>query len=189
MIAGLSNQTSFVFRPRLVTEPLGSDNSSTAISATRFYTCQHRIVLRQLQKELSDTFASAKDIKPGFVESCVYLRACIDEAMRLCPPNPTIIPRLVGPGGINVLDQHISEGLYVGVSKFSTNRNKGYFERLYDLVAERWIADHVTGRSEESINRAQVAVQPFSVCPQTVYWEVPGFVGGFLRSCKAFLLV
>ena len=86
--------------------------------------------------------------------------------MRLCPPSPTNIPRLVGPGGINVVGQHISKGLYVGVPNFSLFRNQEYFERPHDFIPERWIANPTMGRNEESIKRAQAAFQPFSVGPR-----------------------
>ena len=166
MIAGASNWIHFVLGLMLIEESKGSDTSSTAVSAALFYICHHPAVQRKLLKELSDAFASAKDIKPVSTENCKYLRACLEEAMRLCPPSPTNIPRLVGPSGVKVADQHIPEGIYVGVPNFTVFRNQECFERPHDFFPERWIADPAVGRSEETIKPLKATFMPFSLGPR-----------------------
>lgn len=61
----------------LIARFLDSDTSCTARNATLFYICQHPLVLRRLQKELSKTFASAKDIEPHFAENRQAGPGCI----------------------------------------------------------------------------------------------------------------
>ena len=86
--------------------------------------------------------------------------------MRLYPPSPINIHRLVGPGGAKVGDQHVSEGIYIGVPNFTIFRNQECFERPHDFVPERWIADPAIGRSEETMKPLKATFIPFSLGPR-----------------------
>ena len=143
---------------------LGSDTTSTAITATFFYLSRHPSALEKLHQELTLTFASVDDIHPRGAETCTYLRACIDEAMRLSPPAPTNIPRLVGSGGIHVVDRIVPEGAFIGVPNFAIFRNELYFDHPHSYKPERWIVN--AKHTEEEVRRAQAAFWPFSLGPR-----------------------
>jgi cytochrome P450 len=85
--------------------------------------------------------------------------------MRLCPPAPTNIPRLVGVGGITVLNTHYPGGVCIGVPNFTLFRNATYFEEPHAYIPERWIVDPDT-HNEESVKRAYSAFKPFSIGPR-----------------------
>ncbi|KAI3320504.1 cytochrome P450 [Xylariaceae sp. AK1471] len=144
----------------------GSDTSSSALTATVFYLSRHPAAMRKLRSELTTCFQQASDIEPRAAENCRYLRACIDEAMRLSPPAPTNIPRVVGEGGISIDGEHFQSGVYVGVPNFTLFRNGNYFESPHTYKPERWIVDPRTGVTEEDVKRAQAAFQPFSLGPR-----------------------
>ncbi|KAH8198346.1 hypothetical protein TruAng_007501 [Truncatella angustata] len=144
----------------------GSDTSTTAINTTLFYVVNHPRVLRKLERELYQCFPKLDDIQPMTAESCRYLRACLDEAMRLCPSVPSSIPRVVDQGGIKVLDEDIPAGMWVSVPHFTIFRNAKYFDRPHDFIPERWIADEGTDYSPEDVKLAQTAFQPFSIGPR-----------------------
>jgi cytochrome P450 len=122
--------------------------------------------MKKLHAELRSRFQKASEIEPRAAESCRYLRACIDEAMRLSPPAPTNIPRVVGDGGIEIDGEHFRAGVYVGVPNFTIFRNEDYFDSPHDYVPERWIVDPETGVTEDHVKRAQAAFQPFSLGPR-----------------------
>lgn len=133
----------------------GSDTSSSSLTTTMFYHVQQPTVLEKLQTDLRASFPTFFSIQPVAAENHGYLRACIDEAMRLSPPAPTNIPRVVGQGGIKVVNEHIPENVYVGVPNFSIFRDEHSFTKPHDYIPERWILDPVNGVSEESVKRVQ----------------------------------
>ncbi|KAI1302459.1 cytochrome P450 [Xylaria venustula] len=144
----------------------GSDTSSSALTATVFYLSRHPAVMRKLRSEINSTFQRVSDIEPRLTENCRYLRACIDEAMRLSPPAPTNIPRVVGEGGISVGEDHFQPGVYVGVPNFTLFRNSNYYDAPHTYNPDRWIVDTQTGVTEDDVKIAQAAFQPFSTGPR-----------------------
>ncbi|KAL8735807.1 MAG: hypothetical protein Q9166_000671 [cf. Caloplaca sp. 2 TL-2023] len=144
----------------------GSDTSSSSLTATMFYLIHHPAVLEKLQSDLRETFPTLSSIQPVGAENHRYLRACMDEAMRLSPPAPTNIPRAVGQGGIRVVDEQLPENIYVGVPNFAIFRDEHSFTKPHDYMPERWIPDPANGITEESVKRAQQAFQPFSLGPR-----------------------
>lgn len=154
--------------PRSVVDTLvsGSDTLTTAINTTLFHLPHHPGVLRKLDSELRKCFPRLEDIHPNTAENCTYLRACLDEAMRLCPSVPSNIPRIIGEGGIRVIDDELPGGMWVSVPNFTIFRNAKYFDRPHDYIPERWIADESTGYSHEDVKLSQAAFQPFSLGPR-----------------------
>ncbi|KAI0457249.1 cytochrome P450 [Xylaria acuta] len=145
----------------------GSDTSTTAINTTLFYLSNHPRALRKLEKELIKCFPKLEDIHPNTAENCKYLRACLDEAMRLCPSVPSSIPRVVGEGGIRVIDEEVPAGMWVSVPHFTIFRDARYFDRPHDYIPERWIVDEEgTGYTAENVKTSQTAFQPFSLGPR-----------------------
>lgn len=147
----------------------GSDTSATAINTALFYISNHPRARRKLESELLKCFPKLSDIHPNTAENCRYLRACLDEAMRLCPSVPSSIPRVVGDGGIKVVDEEIPAGLWVSVPHFTIFRNAQYFGRPHDYIPERWISDDDGagyGYTAEDVKLAQAAFQLFSLGPR-----------------------
>ena len=91
----------------------GSDTSSTALSGTAHYLTAYPECFSKLKKELRDKFQNVDDIKAGPVlASCIYLKACVDEGLRMSPPLPGVMPRENHGGGY-------VDGIYIpaGVSR------------------------------------------------------------------------
>lgn len=77
----------------------GADTTSTALAGSLFYLSTNPRVSSKLATELLTTFSSAEEIRQGpKLNECRYLRAVIDESMRLAPPVPTDLMRVVTPG-------------------------------------------------------------------------------------------
>ena len=71
---------------------VGGDTTSTAISAALFYLSRDPAALSIVTREIQNAFPDLKSIRQGpALASCTYLRACLDEAMRLSPPAPGTI--------------------------------------------------------------------------------------------------
>lgn len=82
----------------------GSDTTSTALSAAMYYLVRNPDKLETLKEEIRGAFNGVGEIVSGKqLTECNYLKACIDEAMRLAPPVPGLLPREVtAPEGIVV---------------------------------------------------------------------------------------
>lgn len=67
--------------------PAGGDTTATALSALFFYLSRNAEAYSKLANEIRTTFASHAEIKGGpKLASCRYLRASIEEALRMSPP-------------------------------------------------------------------------------------------------------
>lgn len=150
----------------------GSDTTSTAMAATLFYLVRNEHALRKVVEEVRATFSDVEDIAQGpALTSCSYLRACIDEAMRLSPSVGGILPREVMPGGAKIDGHDIPEGTVVGVPHYTIHHNEDYYPSAFDYVPERWQAGAQSSlngvtTTEEGVALAQSAFCPFSVGPR-----------------------
>jgi cytochrome P450 len=145
----------------------GSDTSSTAMSALLFYLTRNPDKLAKLTAELHLHFATMQDIHSGpALNACVYLRACLDEALRLAPPVPTILPRTAMAGGMVIDGELIPEGVNVGTGCWSIHHNPAYYPDPYAFKPERWIADIDEGVTSESVKLAKDAFCAFSIGPR-----------------------
>lgn len=70
-----------------------------------------------------------------------YLRACIDEAMRMLPPTPFNIPRKTPPEGCTILGQHVPGDTSVSMSSFVAHRDEKVFPEPETYRPERWLGE------------------------------------------------
>ncbi|KAF2791120.1 benzoate 4-monooxygenase cytochrome P450 [Melanomma pulvis-pyrius CBS 109.77] len=146
----------------------GSDTSATSLTATMFYLSlpsqAHR--LTKLVREIRSTFQSAEEIVQGpKLASCVYMKACIEEAMRLSPAGPSELARQVRAGGIIIKGDYYPEGTIVGTSAFTSGRNEKIYGDSYTYRPERWIVDEAAGVTQQDVDRARSNFHPFSAGP------------------------
>lgn len=150
----------------------GSDTTSTAMAATIFYLTRNPAALAKVVEEVRSKFTDVEEIKQGAaLNSCTYLRACIDEAMRLSPSVGGLLPREVLAGGMVIAGEHIPAGTVVGTPHYTIHHNAEYYPSPFAYEPERWLAGatrRTTGQvtAEEEVHRAQSAFCPFSVGPR-----------------------
>lgn len=147
----------------------GSHTTSAAITGFFFYIVRYPRVYRKLVTELRETFQSAEEIgtSPDFMAKCEYLRAVIQESMRVCPPGPSEAERTVLKGGAIIAGEHLAEGVTVGVPKWSLAMSEELFGDATTFRPERWIvSDHPDSfNSQEDVNRLKRLYHPFSKGP------------------------
>ncbi|CAK7563498.1 MAG: hypothetical protein SEPTF4163_001367 [Sporothrix epigloea] len=152
----------------------GSDTTSTGMAAAFFYLVRHPEALVKVTREIRQTFASVEDIQSGAtLTGCTYLRACIDEAMRLSPAVGGLLPRQVLTGGMEINGETIPAGTIVGTPHYAIHHNAAYYPQPWAYLPERWIAGStLPGHtkpsivSEEDVALAQSAFCPFSIGPR-----------------------
>lgn len=142
------------------------------MSAAFFFLSHHPASRQRVVEELQATFAHETEIGVGAkLDSCKYLAACIDEAMRLVPSVPNILPRYVQPGGTHVDGEFMPEGTILGCSQYSINRNPMYFPQPESYCPERWLEDEETPLGD--VGAARRAFLPFGTGPRTcVGWKL-----------------
>lgn len=147
----------------------GSDTTSTAMAATLFYLVRHPAALAQATADVRANFTTAEDIHQGpQLNACSYLRACIDEAMRLSPSVGGLLPREVLSGGTVVDGERVPEGIVIGTPHYTIHHNPAYYPEPFAYRPERWIVanEKREGSSEERVVLAQSAFCPFSIGPR-----------------------
>ncbi|KAL9085407.1 MAG: hypothetical protein Q9159_004696 [Coniocarpon cinnabarinum] len=150
----------------------GSDTANTALTSIWYFLAHHKDVLVRLTASIRQSFASVEQISSGHVLSTnTYLRACIDESLRLCPPIPMHLPREVCEGGLDVYGHHFPRGTIVGVPTYALHHSERYFDRPFEYDPSRWLAKGegiITseGNSSEVLARQREAFVPFSIGPR-----------------------
>ncbi|KAI0862067.1 cytochrome P450 [Xylaria cubensis] len=144
----------------------GSDTTATALSATFFYLSRNPECYEKLCTEIRSSFESGQDIKTGpQLAGCRYLRACLDEGMRMSPPVPGTLWRMQDPGDEQplVIDGHvIPKGTLMGVSTYAIHHNEEYFPDSFAFKPERWLAAGTSLEEETAAKRMHDAFAVFS---------------------------
>ncbi|CAD6592292.1 MAG: hypothetical protein ASARMPREDX12_005965 [Alectoria sarmentosa] len=139
----------------------GADTSSTALTAIFFYLTAYPECYATLVHEILSTFSSADEIESGpKVASCRYLRACIDEALRMSPPISGTLWREVCPGGLEVDGNFLPPGTDIGVNPYAVHHNEDLYADSYTFKPERWIPSDQNPK--EAVERARHAFSVYS---------------------------
>jgi cytochrome P450 len=149
----------------------GSDTTSTALAATVHYLLHTPRALEKLTREILTAFPPSTTVEAITSQTASslklpYLRACLDEAMRLSPSVPGLLPREVQSGGATIDGVEVPAGTIVGVPHYTLHRNGKYFSRVDEYWPERWlVGESVAGEvtTREAVDRALGAFCPFSV--------------------------
>ena len=152
----------------------GSDTTSTTLAATLFYLVRTPSALARLTKEVRGAFSQVEEIVSGTeLNGLVYLKACIDEALRLAPAVPGAIPREVMEGGAVVDGVFLPAGTDCGTPVYSIHRQEKYYRAAGDFVPERWLEGATCSASgmewkttQEEVDTARRAFCPFSIGPR-----------------------
>lgn len=145
----------------------GSDTTSTALAATFFYLAHNTEILAQATKEVRNAFDNAEDIVHGSaLTGCRFLRACIDEAMRMSPPVGGGLPRRILPGGLDIEGAHFPGGIDVCVPHYTLHHNASYFPSPFTYDPSRWLPDASSQELAQFHDLALSAFCPFSIGPR-----------------------
>jgi cytochrome P450 len=100
-------------------------------------------VVEELDAALEDEEEDEEDVVVSHdkVKHLPYMRACLDESLRLFPPTPHGLPRETPRDGINILGDYIPGGVSVAVSAFVAHRQEGPFPQADKYIPERWLGE------------------------------------------------
>jgi cytochrome P450 len=144
----------------------GSDTTAISLSGIFFYITGDPWRYQKLVDEILTTFDSPEEIVHGpKLLNCKYLKACVDEGMRLTPPGPSEVPREVLPGGIQIKGEYYPAGTIVSTVNWATSRNQEVYGDPEVFRPERWIVDESTCVTKEEVSRIRVNFHPFLTGP------------------------
>ena len=138
-----------------------TDSDLSTMAATLFYLLNNPTTLTRLEQEIRAKFSRAEDIRFGpQLSSCAWLRACIDEAMRMSPPVPGLLPREVQEGGLHIpsLELSLPAGVKVGVCTYALHHHTEYIKDPFTFDPNRWLQDS----HDQDREALQTIFNPFS---------------------------
>jgi cytochrome P450 len=91
----------------------GSETTSTVLACTTYYLLKNPRIMQQLQDEIRSTFDSYAAISETSTRSLRYLNVVCLEAMRMYPPLPFSLPRVVPEGGDSVDGHYLPAGVRI----------------------------------------------------------------------------
>ena len=143
----------------------GADTSATAMAAIFFYLSRNPDAYARAAAEVRSTFSTVEEITGGAkLNSCRYLRACIDEAMRMSPSVGQTLARESPAGGAVVDGDFIPAGCDVGVPIYAIHHREDIYPDPFTYSPERWMLDD---DEKEAKRDMYSAYNPFSVGPRS----------------------
>ncbi|KAI0393405.1 cytochrome P450 [Xylariaceae sp. FL0594] len=143
----------------------GSETLATCLSATMYLLLKNRHCLAKLKEEVRSAFATDAHITGETTTSTnlPYLRAVIDETLRVLPPSPVGLSRIC-PGAV-VDGRWIPKGVDVSVDVWSLQHSARYWKDPMSFRPERW---YKSNPDEEFADERVVkeAFRPFSAGPR-----------------------
>lgn len=140
----------------------GSDTTAVVLSAVFFYLARRPAVQSRLAREIRSAFAYSRDIRAGAaLHSCRYLRAVVQEALRMTPPVSAEPSREVLEGGTSIDGAgFLPAGTSVSTALYCLSYNRDVFPEPSEFRPERWIVGAET--SADSVALAESGFCAFS---------------------------
>lgn len=119
----------------------GSETTATTLSGATFLLLRNPAAYAKLVREVRTRFIKASDITVEAVNGLEYMIACLQESLRVYPPVPTGLPRVVPAGGDYISGYYVAAGASVYVSQHATHHSSRNFRDPDCYVPERWLGD------------------------------------------------
>ncbi|RDW68613.1 cytochrome P450-20 [Coleophoma crateriformis] len=150
----------------------GSGTTASALAGTTFFLLRNPECYQRLVGEIRSSFLAEEDITMAATSELPYLRACVEEGLRMFPPSPSTLPRFVPEKGAFIDGKWIPGGIAVGVHQLSSGLMESNFHRAMEYLPERWLElpnDSPFAKDDRS------ATQPFSYGPRNCVGKSLGY--------------
>ncbi|KAK1450718.1 averantin oxidoreductase [Colletotrichum cuscutae] len=174
----------------------GSETTATLLAGLTYLLTQKPRVLAKLTTEVRSTFSHPDEITFTGVNSCKYLLACIEEALRVYPPSPQPHHRIVPAGGATVDGVFLPEGTAVSIPIYAASHSPLNWTLPEEFIPERWMTTKDDGNKDGAADEdvdvrlfagdQRDASQPFQVGPRNcigrnlAYAEIKIIMAGLL---------
>ncbi|KAF2246979.1 cytochrome P450 [Trematosphaeria pertusa] len=141
----------------------GSDGTISVLNGTMYHLVRNPDEMALLAAEIRNAFKTEDVINLSALRDLPYLKAVLNEGMRMCNPTPVGAPRIVPPGGGMVSGERLPEGTFVNVHSLTVSRSPKLWYDSDAFRPERWL----DSKSPEFEMDQQNAIQPFGVGPRS----------------------
>ncbi|TVY32984.1 Tryprostatin B 6-hydroxylase [Lachnellula subtilissima] len=120
----------------------GSDTTAIAMNNAMYLLLKNPECLEKLRAELDAVVEPSETvIAYDTIRHLPYLRACLDEALRMFPPSTFGLPRRTPPEGAPILGDFIPGETSVSISAYVAHRDEKVFPEPEKFKPERWLGD------------------------------------------------
>jgi cytochrome P450 len=120
----------------------GSDTTAIAMNNVMFQLLRHPKVLAKLCREIDAVMEPEERVaRYDSVRHLPYLRACLDESLRLFPPSTFGLPRRTPPEGLSIAGTFVPGETSVSISAYVAHRDPNVFPDPEAFVPERWLGE------------------------------------------------
>ncbi|KAL4963616.1 cytochrome P450 [Aspergillus stella-maris] len=117
----------------------GTETNTAVMVSVIYHIYKHPNVLRRLREELDEAVSPDVSTPYQAIATLPYLRACIDEAMRIRPASTQGFPRVVPKGGRMIAGRFVEEGVTVSVPTYTLLQDPTVFPYPFSYKPERWL--------------------------------------------------
>ncbi|KAI1823683.1 benzoate 4-monooxygenase cytochrome P450 [Xylaria intraflava] len=137
----------------------GTDGPATSIAMALYYLIRNPHTLAQLRAELDSVMSPDDGVAPwSKVRNLPYLRACIDESLRLTPPIATELSRRTPPDASVIIDgEVVPPNTNVSIAAYTAHRDPSVFPDPETFDPSRWLA-----KGSDSLRNMLGVFIPFS---------------------------
>jgi len=120
----------------------GSVTTAIAIANVMFQLNKNPHCLAKLREELDGVLEEDEVIADyDKIKHLPYLRACLDESLRIFPPTPHNLGRETPPEGTNILGEWVAGNTSVGMSAFVAHWDEVIFPEPHKYLPERFLGE------------------------------------------------
>ncbi|TVY55642.1 Cytochrome P450 monooxygenase FUM2 [Lachnellula cervina] len=119
-LGGLTREEQHVTASALMVA--GTETTATVLSGLTYHLLQNPMAMEKLKEEIRINLRNFNEVNLENLARLKYTNACLQEALRLYPPVPSGLPRVVPLGGLMICNQYIPGDHFKNPDKFAPER-------------------------------------------------------------------
>ncbi|CAG9973782.1 unnamed protein product [Clonostachys byssicola] len=120
----------------------GSVTTAIALANILYQLILHPDIMAKLRAELDDALDPEEVVAPyDKVKHLPYLRACLDESLRLWPPTPHGLPRKTPAEGLSVMGHYVPGNTTVSMSALVAHRDETVYPNADKFIPDRFLGE------------------------------------------------
>ncbi|KAM0809587.1 hypothetical protein AB5N19_09931 [Seiridium cardinale] len=159
-----------------------SETTGSLLCGLMFYILANDTVRSRLEEEIHSAFEDESQITLAAATNLPFLHAVVEETLRIYPPVPIGLPRIVPKGGSIISGKFVPEGTTVSVAQYAAYRSETHFSDPDSFLPDRWLnVDNPAYAKDE-----RQVVQAFSYGPRNCIGKHLAYAEARLIMCHLF---
>ena len=117
----------------------GSETTATLLSGCTYYLLRNPAVYKKLCTEILTAFKAESEISIDSASHLPYLKAVLEESLRIYPPVPAALNRVVAAPGATISGYFVPGGTHVGIPQHTAHHSSRNFKDPDSFLPERWL--------------------------------------------------